>query len=171
MTAYSISAATDRDIPMMIALERRATELYRTIGYDFCADADVTDADEHAVVLREGVTLVARSADGLAGFAMFAPLDASIHLDEIDVDPAHQRKGLARRLIAAGEDWAQAEGFAEMTLTTFRDVPWNAPFYALFGFERFAPGADRPGLLALIEKEAKWGFAVRPRIAMRKRLS
>jgi hypothetical protein len=57
-----------------------------------------------------------------------------------------------------------------MTLTTYRDVAWNAPFYRRLGYREFAPGPDRPALLALIEKEAKWGFAARPRLAMRKPL-
>jgi len=33
-------------------------------------------------------------------------------------------------------DAARCAGVRELTLTTFVDVPWNAPFYARFGFER-----------------------------------
>ena len=29
---------------------------------------------------------------------------------------------------------ARARGYAELTLTTYADVPWNAPFYAARGF-------------------------------------
>lgn len=170
MKYYIVDRARPTDIPAMIALEKRANELFRAIGYDFVADADVSDAEEHDAVMREGRTIVARMGETVAGFAMLTRLDGEAHLDEIDVDPDHQRRGLARPLIGAGEDWARAEGYREMTLTTYRDVAWNAPLYRRLGFEEFAPGPDRPALLALIEKEATWGFAARPRIAMRKPL-
>ena len=29
----------------------------------------------------------------------------------------------------AGEQWARRQGHAAVTLTTFRDLPWNAPAY------------------------------------------
>ena len=31
-------------------------------------------------------------------------------------------------------DWAAGNGYASVTLTTFRDVPWNMPFYERLGF-------------------------------------
>lgn len=170
MSGIKLEPATPADIPAMFALERRANQMFRAIGYDFVGDADVTDAEEHRAVMLDGLTLVARAGERLAGFAMFTRLDGEAHLDEIDVDPAFQRQGLARRLIADGGKWARAAGYAAMTLTTYAQVPWNAPFYARLGFVAFAPGADRPDLLALIEKEARWGFAVKPRLAMRKLL-
>lgn len=168
MSVYRIDRAGPADIAAMIALEKRANQMFRSIGYDFVGDADVSDAEEHEAVMRDGLTLVARAGEALAGFAMVTRLDGEAHLDEIDVDPDHQRRGIARRLVAAGETWARGEGYAAMTLTAFRDVPWNAPFYRRLGFADFTPERNRPALLALIEKEAKWGFALRPRIAMRK---
>jgi GNAT superfamily N-acetyltransferase len=163
--------ANERDIKAMIALERRATELFRTIGYDFVADAEVTDADEHRNVMRNGATIAAEAPDGaLAGFAMLTVLDGDAHLDEIDVDPAHQQRGLARALIGKGELWAMRKGFDAITLTTYRDVPWNGPFYRRLGYLAFEPEPRRKELRSLIEKEAGWGFAAKPRIAMRKKL-
>ena len=57
-----------------------------------------------------------------------------------------------------------------MTLTTYRDVPWNAPFYERLGDSVFKSGEDQPGLPALIEEEAASGFARAPRTAMQKTL-
>ncbi len=168
---YAIKPATVADIESMRALERRAAQQFRTIGFEFCADGPVRDITEHGRILDCGITLAAFAADGgLAGFAMFEPLDGEVHLVEIDVDPVHQRLGLARRLIAGGIDWSRLKGFDGMTLTTYRDVPWNAPYYRRLGFEEFKPGPDRKGLLRTINQEAAWGFDFRPRIAMRKRL-
>lgn len=153
----------------MRALERRAAQKFREIGYDFCAVGPVRDADEHRRVMQIGATFIAENG-GLAGFAMAEPLDGEAHLIEIDVDPAHQGQGLARRLIAEVEGWGRAKGFDAMTLTTYRDAPWNAPHYARLGFAEFEPGPERQALRATIEQEAAWGFAFAPRVAMRKRI-
>lgn len=168
---FSIREAVSSDIASMRAIERRATQIYRTIGYDFCADGPIRDVEEHERVQAAGMALFAVSIDGLAaGFAMYEPLDGEIHLVEIDVDPAFQNKGLARRMIAIGEGWTQDKGFGGITLTTYRDVPWNAPFYRRIGFTEFEPESWRKGLLETVEREAAWGFALRPRIVMRKQL-
>ncbi len=167
---YEIKLASLADIPTMIAVERRAVQVFRGIGYDFCADGPLRDPDEHERVIRTGRTFVAARELAVIGFAMFEPIDGDIHLVEIDVDTGHQRQGLAQRLIAVGAEWALAKGFDAMTLTTYRDVSWNAPFYRRLGFIEFEPGPERKGLLETIAKEAAWGFAFRPRIAMRKRL-
>jgi len=154
----------------MQAVERRAAEKFRLVGYLFAADGPVRDESEHRRVLEDGATFVAADGADLVGFAMFAPLDGEAHLLEINVDPRRQGEGLARRLIDAGSDWARSKGFDAMTLTTYRDVPWNAPFYARLGFAAFEPGLDRLGLHAAITEEAASGFAAAPRIAMRKRI-
>ena len=167
---FSIRRAVSADIEPMRALERRAAQKFSSIGYDFCADGPVRDADEHGETMREGVTLVGERADELAGFAMARRLDGVAHLIEIDVDPAFQGRGLARRLIAAVEDWARDRALRELTLTTYRDAPWNAPYYARLGFAVFDPGPERPGLLETIGKEAAWGFAFAPRVAMKKKI-
>lgn len=169
--AFTLRPATSADIDAMRAAEQRAGEIFRPIGYDFCADGQNRDVDEHERVIAAGVTYLAQAPSGeVIAFAMFEPMDGEVHLVEIDVVPEHQKNGLARRLIALGEIWALAKGFDAMTLTTYRDVPWNAPFYRRLGFIDFAPGPPRKGLLETIAKEAAWGFAFRPRIAMRKQL-
>lgn len=169
---FAIRPATSADIDDMRAAEQKAGEMFRTVGYDFCADGPNRDPEEHKRVIAAGITFAAETPSGeIAGFAMFEPMDGEVHLLEIDVIPAFQKMGLARRLIAAGEEWALAKGFDAMTLTTYRDVLWNAPFYRRLGFVELEPGADRKGLLDTIAKEAAWGFALRPRIAMRKRLA
>ncbi len=169
--AYQIRAAVEADIDAMRAVEQRAGQLFRTIGYDFCADGPNRGHEEHRRVMKAGVTYVVTTpTTAIAGFAMFEPMDGDVHLVEIDVDPDHQRQGLARRMIAHGAEWSTAKDFDGMTLTTYRDVSWNAPFYRRLGFVDLEPDANRPGLLDVVRKEAAWGFALRPRITMRKRL-
>lgn len=107
--------------------------------------------------------------DGVAvGFALALPKDESAHLLEVAVAPRQQGRGYGTRLIAAVEAWAQESGFTEMTLTTFRDVQWNAPFFRNLGYELIEIGSDRPELAEVIADERRSGFHGAPRIAMRK---
>jgi hypothetical protein len=55
------------------------------------------------------------------------------------------------------------------TLTTFRDVPWNMPFYARVGFEMIPRDELGSALLARLENEARRGFDPTRRLVMRRR--
>ncbi len=167
--AYRIRVGRDDDYATLAAIERDAAQRFREIGFDFCADGPVRDAEEHRRGLEDGRTLVGETAAGeAAGFALVWRLDGRAHLVELSVARRHQGRGLGRRLIGEAEAWAADQGLAEITLTSFRDVPWNAPFYRSLGYVVFEPGEDRPGLAAVIAEERDSGFAGQPRVAMRK---
>ena len=79
-----------------------------------------------------------------------------LHIDEIDVLQSAQGRGLGRRLMAHALDWARSKSLAQATLTTFRNVPWNAPFYRLLGFAEVPePG---PVLRRIRERERDLGL-------------
>ncbi len=168
ISSLLIRSATLADIPALQAIERRANQVFLQVGYDFVADGPVRDEAEHHLSQSSGAALVAVTGGGPVGFALALPLDAEAHLLEIDVDPPHQRQGIARRLIETVEAWARSNKLAALTLTTYRDVAWNGPYYEKLGFERFDPPPARTGLAGVIAEEAEAGFAVRPRIVMRK---
>ncbi len=81
---------------------------------------------------------------GPLGFCMATTSGNDLHIDELDVLPSWQNKGLASALIAQLAKDAKAQGLARLTLTTFVAVPWNAPFYARRGFRKIAPKAGGP---------------------------
>jgi len=151
-------------------IENDAAQQFRSVGYHFCADGPVRSAEEKLAALRLGAVLVAVKAGAPIGFALLVPCDGRAHLLELAVRRSNQGRGLGRLLVARAEAWARCRGFREITLTTFRDVPWNAPFYRRLGYRRFTPAEDQPQLLAVQGEEAASGFAIRPRIAMRKAL-
>ena len=64
------------------------------------------------------------------------------HLAQLSVQPDHGRRGLGRALLRAACEWALGHGYDELTLTTYRDVPWNGPFYASEGFVEIGPADD-----------------------------
>jgi hypothetical protein len=55
-------------------------------------------------------------------------------------------------------------------LSTFRDVPWNGPFYRKHGFRDLQPAEWTPGMRAIREKEAQHGLRVEARVFMRRDL-
>lgn len=62
---------------------------------------------------------------------------------------------------------AREKGFTSLTLTTFRNVPWNAPLYARLGFEMLADETLPATLRQQREVEAAHGLAFESRCAMR----
>jgi predicted N-acetyltransferase YhbS len=91
------------------------------------------------------------------------------HLEELDVHPDHGWRRLGTRLVRTVCEWASVRGYRAVTLTTFRDVPWNVPFYARLGFEEVPGALLSPALRAILEDEAKRGLARSRRVAMRYR--
>ena len=61
---------------------------------------------------------------------------------ENPVDPAHGRQGIGTRLVHTVIDWARSRRFENLTLMTFRHLPWNAPFYAKLGFVPLSTRGD-----------------------------
>jgi hypothetical protein len=66
--------------------------------------------------------------------------------------------------------WAQGWGAPAVTLSTFREVPWNAPYYARSGFRAMAEDELTPGLRELRAVEVAAGLDVAARIFMRRDL-
>jgi len=59
-------------------------------------------------------------------------------------------------------------GFESVTLTTFRDVPWNMPFYERLGFEVVPTPALSPALRAVVDDETRRGLDPIRRVVMRR---
>ena len=89
------------------------------------------------------------------GFVCVELVDGIPLVWQLSVHPEHGRKGLGRALLRAACDWARAESFDAITLTTYRDVPWNGPSYESLDFATL--DALPPGLQAIREHERAIG--------------
>lgn len=87
---------------------------------------------------------------------------------ELDVHPDHAGNRLGARLLDAAGRWAARHGARWLALTTFAEVPWNAPYYARLGFGIFTPGADWPALAARLAAEGPVLSGYGRRVAMRR---
>ncbi len=101
------------------------------------------------------------------GFVRLDIVDGQAHLAQIAVTFAYTQQGIGRSLLMAAKAWAQEAGFHAMTLTTFKDVPFNAPFYARCGFVVLPPERWGAELAELRRQEGVLGLdRLGARIAM-----
>lgn len=168
---HRIALARPQDIAALAGIERAAGELLRGHIPDALLH-DTTDERELRSAQQAERLWVALVEDRPVGFALLEALsDRWLHLEEMDVHPAHGRRGIGTALLDAVADWAERHGYVEITLTTFRDLPWNMPFYARSGFQVLAPSERRPELRNIIADEAARGLDPHRRVAMRKILA
>lgn len=93
-----------------------------------------------------GTVLVALVDGEVVGFAALQAYDLVAHLEQVSVLPDHARRGIGADLVRAAMEEARWAGFDAMSLTTYRDVPWNGAFYRSLGFaevDRPAPFQER----------------------------
>jgi GNAT superfamily N-acetyltransferase len=96
-----------------------------------------------------------------------AVAERELHIHEMSVGEAFQGQGIGRALLEEAIEWVATHHLAALTLTTFHDVPWNAPFYSRIGFEVLGVSDLDERLSALLRKEIEEGFAEGSRCAMR----
>ena len=119
----------------------------------------------------EGDLLLVGLLDGqVAGVACVDLHDGAWHLAQMSVHPSAQRRGVGSALLLDVVARAAAAGASAVTLTTFRDVPWNMPFYARLGFVEIPPAELDDDLVATLRDEAARGLVPERRVAMRLRL-
>ncbi len=167
-----IRHAVPADAALLPDIERSAGALFRTLpGLAWIAGHQVMPAEAHLARIAEGTVWVAQDEEAsLIGFLTAEGAGDELHIWELSVDAGHQGRGAGRQLIAAAEAYARRTGISALTLTTFRGVPWNEPFYARLGFETLEGAAIGERLSTLLRDEVLHGLPGERRCAMRRRL-
>ncbi len=119
----------------------------------FFIRGDRTDPAEvsQLIASTEGDFLVLESGnDGIVG-AVYASIENGRgYLGFLSVDPAHQGKGLGKRLVEAVESYCAERGCAMLDLDVFNVRPELPPFYTSLGFEAHSEAPfEKPELLIL----------------------
>jgi len=132
----SIRLATTTDAPLLPEVERSSARAFLAQpGLAWIATDRVLDEAQHLAFIAAGLHWVAADAgDRPVGFLAAERFGPELHVWELSVCEEWQGRGIGRRLLAEACAWVGTAGLTAATLTTFRDVPWNAPFYAKVGF-------------------------------------
>lgn len=169
MTGYIVRPATPEHVDALRAIELAAATRFTDWNVPARLFADFTPTAVLSAAQADGLLWVVEAPAGeVVGFALASQSAGRVYLEELDVTPEHSGQGLGAALMAEVERWAQAHGCTQIALTTYRDVPWNGPFYLRHGFNL----VDDPdsGLSARLRDEEARGFATMPRIAMIRRV-
>ena len=168
---WHIRLARPEDALAMPAIERAAGAMFARIeGFEWVAGQEPVPVDRLRRYIARGHCLVTTAGDTLVGFIATEPFGRELHIRELDVHPGWQGRGLGAALLRACFIDAGNTGFAAITLTTFAEVPWNAPFYRRMGFRDVA-GTDHPRLAAELEREAAHGMPPGSRVGMIRELT
>lgn len=102
---------------------------------------------EHIVELLE--------QDGrLVGLVELVPENTFLMIENLAVDPGHQRQGVGERLLRHAEDLARSLGHSETRLYTNAAFAANIAFYARRGYEEFERRSIVPGSMTVFMR--KW---------------
>jgi GNAT superfamily N-acetyltransferase len=168
---YKVRLAVAKDVARLPEIERKAGMLFddhlEQIGLTKEFQQQVNSLENFENARRAGRLWVAALPSGDAvGFAMVLEIGGFAHLDELDVLPAHGRKGLGSALLDAVCTWAVQTGYPGVTLTTFRDIPWNAPFYWRRGFRVVASSELSNEHVQVVVSEGRRGLRTDLRVMM-----
>lgn len=162
---FEIRPAALSEFSLLPALEAQADEAFGELSPsmnfgDFPPPGTVEDYADAFHIMVAGRPPV--------GFVRLEVIDGQAHVEQLAVSPEFARAGIGRSLVMAVKAWAHEAGFSQMTLLTFAEVPFNAPFYASCGFVELSAGEMGPELTALRRKEEELGLdALGQRVAMR----
>jgi GNAT superfamily N-acetyltransferase len=150
--AASVRPARSRDLDAIEKIENDADRLLiNTLKPDDWAAAPTGAARAS----EPGFILVVELDEGrVAGFVHVLEVDGICHLEQLlSVALGDARKGWGRALVEAAKIQAQKRGYHRMSLRTYADIPWNAPFYASAGFVEEKPATQFHRSLVGIEAE------------------
>lgn len=164
-----IRPATPADAPAVREIERAAGAPFREIGLHVVADDEPPPPAVLAAYATAGRAFVDERDGVPVGYLITEIVDGCAHLEQVSVLPRLRGRRIGEGLVEHLARWARDRRLPALTLTTYRDVPWNGPYYVRLGFRELVE--PTPGLRAIRDAETARGLDVRPRVAMRRDLT
>lgn len=171
MSKPTIRTAIADDLPFILKIERRAAAAFADIGYpDIATGAEMPVALFEAG-LQEGLLwVVSDAADRPVAYVLAAIIDGIFYLEDISVDPDHQRKGLGDALVAQIIDHARFLYCSALVLSTLEAAPWSNALYRKHGFLKADMDRLPSAIADRFAAETELGLPAEGRIVMVKRL-
>lgn len=168
----SIRKIEPSDIEQLIEIEKSAAQAFLTVPcLAWIADQAVLSQADHLELIETGYSFVILDQRQQAfGFLYALKREEDFFIVEVDVRADVQKQGIGRQLLQHVFAFANKEDFKYITLTTFKDVIWNKPFYEKLGFEIIQNQGLPKYLQDTLDCEVVYGFKREDRCAMRKKL-
>jgi ribosomal protein S18 acetylase RimI-like enzyme len=153
---------------MLPDIERSAGRAFLQIPeLSWIADDDVQDPESHRRAIAQGESWVSVEHDDTPlGFLSAEVMGDELHIWIIAVRYENQGRGHGKALLAKAMAAARERGLAAITLTTFRKVIWNEPFYQRLGFQTLGRNQLSARLEKIIRAECNHGLPEEKRCAM-----
>jgi GNAT superfamily N-acetyltransferase len=150
-------------------IEQSAGQIFKQIPeFAWISDSATMSAKQHQVFIEAGTSWVAQDDNELlCGFLCAEIIRDALHICELSVTEGYQGKGIGSALIEEAVCQAAFLGLSSLTLTTFRSVPWNAPFYTRLGFVELMSDDITDPLQYILDDEINRGLPEGERCAMR----
>ena len=155
-----VRQATADDLELLDPIENEADSLFATV---FPIDGWRPAPSYAKPSQQSGFILVASDNPGSdpIGFAHVLDVPGGSHLEQLSVRPSAAHRGHGRSLVEAVKSESRLRGCKRVTLRTFADVPWNAPFYVSCGFIERGPDSDFLRDLLVAEQQRGLGYGRR----------
>jgi GNAT superfamily N-acetyltransferase len=169
MAGVQIREPRSDELPGLVQLELAAGAMFHEVGMPEIAADDPGSVEWLARHVAAGVVRVATDADDVpVAYLVAVPVDGALHVEQVSVHPRVARRGVGSDLLDHVAGVAAGRGLAALTLTTFTDVPWNAPYYERLGFRVVPEPAWTPGVRRIVAREVAHGLDRWPRVVMRR---
>lgn len=148
-------------------LERSAARAFLALpDLAWIATDDVLPVEAHAHFIELGSSWVAELEGHVVGFACAERYEQDLHVWELAVAHEWQGRGAGTALMDAVVAHAARRRLRRVTLTTFREVRWNEPFYRRLGFRVLPREELDPRLSYVLDLEHRQGLPLDRRCAM-----
>ena len=172
MTVYPIRLGRVAEVEYLREIEVMAGAIFTEYGMAASADDEPPDVEILALYCAEERLWVATDEHDLPiAYIIVDALDKSGHIEQVSVHPDYAGMRIGSALIDQALQWAAENGYESVTLTTFLEIPWNAPYYERLGFEIIPEQDWSPGLIRIRTEENTHGLDRWPRVCMRKRVA
>jgi len=169
--AITFRFAAPPDAETIRAIEFEACLRFVSVDMTGIADAPpmAREVVERKIEAREIIVAFDEQAT-CVGFVMFEPQPTRIYIQELDVLTSHAGRRIGAALIEEVARIARTRQLTQLVLSTYRDVPWNAPYYRRLGFRDIDTSELDAALLARRDAHIARGLDESKRVFMRRDL-
>ena len=168
---YQLRLARPAEVGLLREIEDKAGESFDGLKiFDPSLSSSFSLDEMYRLAKLNQVWAACDSNDKPVGMIIASIRCGNTYIEELDVLPEHGRRGIGAQLIEQVCHWAVEHDCPAVDLSTFRDVPWNGPFYRKNGFRDLNSDEWTADMPQIREIETAQGLMPEARVFMRRDL-